>query len=412
MRVRPLLKTGLRRMWRAGGSLQVGVTPGRSLLLNGLSDAAERFLAALDGSRDIPELLGYAQQLGFSGAQAATLLDVLARAGFLDDAAYDPGLLRELDVVERDRLRPDLASLALGFLVPGGAVRAMGRRRSAVVAVHGCGRVGASVANILAAAGVGCVVPVDGGRVRVTDAAPAGYPVTAAQERQAPDAPVPAPRGSTGTANPTADRPASPTANPTLQSTAHPTARKRQEAVRDLIRGTAAGVRTALPANRQHPDVAVLAPTGDAHPALAESLRSAGVPHLVAEIHETTAVLGPFVQPGRTSCLTCRDMYRTASDPGWPRALAPFGGVDAAPGRDGERPCDVVLATQLAVSAAMHVLSFIEGDPPPSAGSSIEITLPDGAQTRLESPAHPDCGCGAAEAPSGSIGERSPARWA
>jgi hypothetical protein len=363
--VRPLLKTGLRRMWRAGGSLQIGVTPGRSLLLNGLGGEAERFVAALDGSRDIPALLDYAQTIGVSGTQAATLLDVLARAGFLDDAAYDPGPLRDLGVAEADRLRPDLASLAMGFLVPGGAVRAMARRRTAVVAVHGCGRVGASVANILASSGIGCVVPVDGGRARAGDAAPAGYKSSSVPLRREDGAG----RG------------------------------RRQDAVRDLVRTTSPSIRTTLPANRQHPDVAVLTPTADAHPDLASSLQAAGVPHLVAEVHETTAVLGPFVQPGRTPCLRCRDLHRTARDPGWPRALAPFGGVDAAASAGDDRPCDVVLATQLAVLAAMHVLAFVEGDPPPSAGAAIDITLPYGEQVRRERPVHPDCGCGAEDRP-------------
>ena len=159
--MRPVLKAGLRRLWRPGGALQVGVTPGRSLLLNGLGPAATAFVAALDGRRDIAGLLTLAEELGLPGAQATTLLDMLARAGFLDDAAYDPGpALRALDVAEADRLAPDMAALALGYLVPGGAVRAMTRRRMAVVAVYGCGRVGASVAHMLA---------VGRGRVRGTD---------------------------------------------------------------------------------------------------------------------------------------------------------------------------------------------------------------------------------------------------
>jgi len=263
----------------------------------------------------------------------------------------------------------------------------MGRRRNAVVAVHGCGRVGASVANILVSAGVGCVVPVDGGAVRAGEAAPAGYSAAAGSGGQGAGADLPGPRGSVGPLP----------------------GRTRQDAVRDLLRATSPSVRTTLPANRQHPDIAVLAPAGDARPGLAESLQAACVPHLIAEIHETTAVLGPFVQPGRTPCLTCRDLHRTAADPGWPRPLAPFGGVDAAPGRDADRPCDVVLATQLAVLAAMHVLAFLEGDPPPTAGAAIEITLPAGAQNRRELAAHPDCDCGAAD-PCGVFGERSPAR--
>ena len=58
------------------------------------------------------------------------------------------------------------------------------------------------------------------------------------------------------------------------------------------------------------------------HPLWTFALQAAGVPHLLAEVHETTAVLGPFVHPGRTSCLGCRDLHRTEGDPGWPRPPA------------------------------------------------------------------------------------------
>ena len=375
--MRPLLKPGLRRLWRAGGDLQVGATPGRSLLLTGLAPAATRFVAALDGSRDVTGVLAHAAELGVGGSEAATLLDVLARAGFLDDAGYDPGVLRGLDPVELDRLRPDLASLALGFLVPGGAVRAMARRRTAVVAVYGCGRLGASVANMLAASGVGCVMPYDGGAFRPEDAGPAGC---GAEPRS-----VPRPRSS---------RPskADSTAEDGTGSAATPKTLRRQEAVRDLLRTTSPTIRTTLPANRQHPDLAVLAPVGDPHPALAESLHAAAVPHLPVEVHETTGVLGPFVMPGRTSCLRCRDLHRTGRDPGWPRAAAPLS--RPTPGAE-QRACDVLLATQTAVLAAMNVLAHLEGEPLPTAGATYEITLPFLAQTRRERPVHPECGCGA-----------------
>lgn len=387
--MRPVVKAGLRRLWRPGGALQVGVTPGRSLLLNGLGPAATRFVGALDGTRDIPGLLAHAEQLGLSAAQATTLLDVLARAGFLDDAGYDPGpALRALDPAETDRLAPDLAALALGYLVPGGAVRAMTRRRTAVVTVYGCGRVGASVAHLLAAAGVGCVVPIDAGRARPADAAPAGFRnPRAMSHRDEWDArEVPGPRRRRGPSHlETGESP--PGETPTGDS-------RRQDLVRALIRASAPATRTTLPANRQHPDLAVLAPVADSYPAQAAALQAAGVPHLTAEVHETTGVLGPFVQPGRTSCLRCRDLFRTARDPGWPRAMVPFGGVDAVPAGS-ERACDVVLATQLAVLAAQHVLAFVEGDPPPTVNAVVEVVPPFGTQTRHERPAHPDCGCGA-----------------
>lgn len=398
--MRPVLKAGLRRLWRPGGALQVGVTPGRSLLLNGLGPAATAFVGALDGGRDVSGLLTLAEEVGLSGAQATTLLDVLARAGFLDDAAYDPGpALRALDAAETDRLAPDMAALALGYLVPGGAVRAMTRRRMAVVAVYGCGRVGASVAHMLAAAGIGCVVPIDSGRARPADAAPAGFRNPRGLSRR-DEREVPRPRRGR-----TAQEAAARSEEADLETDADPAIApglaspppRRQDMVRALIRASAPATRTTLPANRQHPDVAVLAPIADGYPALAATLQAGHVPHLSAEVHETTGVLGPFVQPGRTSCLRCRDLYRTARDPGWPRAMVPFGGVDAVPAVE-DRACDVMLATQVAVQAVLHVLAFVEGDPPPTVNATLEMVPPFGIQTRHERPPHPDCGC-LAEAP-------------
>lgn len=414
--MRPLLKPGLRRLWRAGGDLQVGATPGRSLLLTGLGPAATRFVAALDGSRDVTGVLAHAAGLGLAGGEAATLLDVLTRAGFLDDAGYDPGVLRGLDPVELERLRPDLASLALGFLVPGGAVRAMARRRTAVVAVYGCGRVGSAVANMLAASGVGCVVPYDGGAFRPEDAGPAGCGTVsglvpgprpdgvrsgAARPRDTAgtagagvlprSATVPRPSGAAASAGSATAASSDDAPGPAEDPEPALRALRRQEAVRGLLRATSPTIRTTLPANRQHPDLAVLAPVGDPHPALAESLHAAGVPHLPAEVHETTGVLGPFVMPGRTSCLRCRDLHRTGRDPGWPRAAAPLS--PPTPGAE-QRACDVLLATQTAVLAAMNVLAHIEGEPLPTAGATYEITLPFLTQTRRERPPHPECGCG------------------
>jgi hypothetical protein len=52
-----------------------------------------------------------------------------------------------------------------------------------------------------------------------------------------------------------------------------------------------------------------------------------------------------------------------------------------------------MLATLVAVQTALHVLAWIEGDPPPTVNATIEVVPPFGAQTRHQRPPHPDCGC-------------------
>src|SRR5699024_6158620 len=92
------------------------------------------------------------------------------------------------------------------------------------------------------------------------------------------------------------------------------------------------------------------------------SVRLAG-PHLVAYVRETTGVVGPFVLPGRTACLRCLDLHRADRDPGWPRVtlqLAKPGIAVAA--------CDIALATLVAASAALDVLTYLDAGDSMSTG--------------------------------------------
>ncbi|MYV99765.1 hypothetical protein GT354_15985, partial [Streptomyces sp. SID3343] len=154
---------------------------------------------------------------------------------------------------------------------------------------------------------------------------------------------------------------------------------------------TAPGVRCSLPADRGAPDVAVLVPEGRPNPAPAARLARQRVPHLYADVRETTGVIGPFVLVGESACGRCLDLARTDRDPAWPRLLAQLA---AAPG-PGEAPCDVVLATEVAARAAMQVLTWIDGELPTTVNGTVEIELPDGLTRRRSWSAHPRCDCGA-----------------
>ncbi len=111
-------------------------------------------------------------------------------------------------------------------------------------------------------------------------------------------------------------------------------------------------------------------------------------PHLVVAAGDLGASVGPLVVPGRTACLRCEDLHRTARDPAWPELLLQLGrrrGTDAAPAE----------LHWAASTAALQAASWLAGGQPDTLG----VTLVLDAQRTLRARrlrAHPGCGCGAA----------------
>lgn len=343
---RPLLKPALRRVWRDATTMQLGLDEERAVVLSGLHPAAGRFLDSLDGTREAAATLAYAGALGLDPPVATRLLDLLHAAHALDDAAADTSALRALTTHDRDRLAPDLASLSLATPVAGGAVAALTRRRAASVLVHGAGRVGAVAAALLAAAGVGHLLIEDPLRLSAADLAPGG-------------------------------------------ADGRDVGRRRDDAAAAAARRAGPAALHGLPSGRRHPDLALLAPVGPLDGSVVDGLVRAGVPHLLACVHETTGTVGPLVLPGSTSCLRCLDLHRSDRDPGWPRIAAHL----AAAPPPGAISCDVVLAASVAANAVLQVLAFLDGGDAATVDGTLELRLPDGLTRRRSWLPHPSCGC-------------------
>ncbi|MCX9192531.1 thiamine biosynthesis protein ThiF [Carbonactinospora thermoautotrophica] len=344
--MRPTLKPGLRRFWRDQSTFQIGLDPDRAVLVTGADAGAWKFVSALDGTRDRDAVLAMARRHGIRKAHAAALLDELTAKGLLDDATTDSSVLQRLSLDERDRLRPDLAAISLQSGRPDAGLGVLQQRRSAAVEVHGCGRVGASVARLLAAAGVGCVVPRDDALVRPDDLAPAGH-----GSRD---------RGAT-----------------------------RERALARALQAEFPTVSTRLPRGKRLPDLVILAPADTLETADRDVFLRQGVPHLYARVRETRGLVGPLVLPGRSSCQRCHDHHMTDRDPGWPYLVAEL----VSPAKRSVDACDVVLATMVAAHTALQALAFLQGEIPSSVDSMWEITLPDGVMYQRTWGPHPRCGC-------------------
>lgn len=362
--MRPLIKPALRRLWRDPATLQLGIDPAHAVVLAGIDLADAGLLELLDGTRDLDELSVEAERRGHPSARIHALVTTLGDAAVLDEPtpAGQP-----VD----GRRPPDLLSLSLLHRPPGEASRLMAERGRAIVEILGAGRVGASLAMLLAAAGVGRIELTDSAPLRPADVAPGG--IRSLGSRQASRA--------------EAARQLLPAA--TTGALGGPVSgRGLTRAARAATGGNPSG------AEREGATV-VLAPTGNmVPPEWLAVVRHR--PHLPVVIRETTAVIGPLVLPGRTPCLRCVELTRGDRDPAWPALAAQLIGDP-----QGVQPCDVGLASAAASIASLHVLAWLDrgtADPPPSVGGTVELSLVDLRLRRRTVRAHPGCGCGAIDA--------------
>ncbi|RLU99487.1 hypothetical protein CTZ27_15490 [Streptomyces griseocarneus] len=359
-----MLKPALRRSWRSRDTVQFGVAPAHALVVGPVDTATSSFLPLLDGTRGMPLLREEARSVGLPEGRADALVEKLTRAGLLDDprgGGEGAAALREQGPA-LERLRPDLASLSVLHAGAGAAMGIMAARRRLRVQVRGAGRVGAAVAALLAASGVGQVDVQDGGCVEPWDAAPGGVGAERIGERRDSAvrrlvrqvAPVPRPRSRGGG-------------------------------------GGAAEPPLALVVFTPRDGLAAHAPD----PAVAEELVLARTPHMYAGVLEATGVVGPLVLPGATACAGCAELGRAERDPAWPRMLAQWRSGRAS----GVPSCDMALATVVAGLTVSRALAFLDGGSPASAGVRLELALPGPAWSPRPVEPHPRCPCGAAGSP-------------
>jgi bacteriocin biosynthesis cyclodehydratase domain-containing protein len=153
----------------------------------------------------------------------------------------------------------------------------------------------------------------------------------------------------------------------------------------------AAGVHV-VPVPQPETVVLVLA-TGEVDRDELDPLVRAGTPHLLVRVVEGTAVVGPFVHPGRTACLRCLDAHAQVGDPEAPLLTARHARA-ATDRHDGvAEPVDNALAS-LAVSWAVRdLLTYLDGGRPATWSAVITLPLRLAAATQTEWLRHPGCGC-------------------
>ncbi|MFJ3900982.1 TOMM precursor leader peptide-binding protein [Streptomyces sp. NPDC090025] len=373
----PMVKPALRRAWRNLKYVQFGVTPAHAVVVGPIDTTTGSLIDLLDGTRGMDLLRAEAAALGRSPEHLEALLARLADAGLIADASARPTGRAD---PELDPVRADLASLSVVHPAPDGAARALTARRALRVQVRGAGRVGAAIAALLAAAGIGHVEVLDSGTVTPWEVSPGGLPPEAVGDRRA--------RAATRLV-----RRSTPTGRP-------PAATGPRGGPRDTT-GERGGVGAGGGGGGGAPEEAgialvVVAPRDGLgayvpDPLPADAWLATGTPHLYAGVLEATGVVGPLVLPGGTACAGCMQRELADREPVWPRLP-----VQWRSGRRHPLPaCDVTLASAVAGLAAAHALSFLDGDLPSSTGARWEVSLPLLEWRSEPVRPHPECGCGA-----------------
>jgi hypothetical protein len=115
---------------------------------------------------------------------------------------------------------------------------------------------------------------------------------------------------------------------------------------------------------------------------------AADVPHLAVVVGDRGAAIGPFVVPGTTPCLRCRDEHRLAVEPCWPAVAAQLLARRSSLGS-----ADRHLMAELVATVA-RALSALEGRRPTGLeGGSLWIDAATGSVSRRASPWHERCSC-------------------
>ncbi|MGZ4455464.1 MAG: TOMM precursor leader peptide-binding protein [Nocardioides sp.] len=154
--------------------------------------------------------------------------------------------------------------------------------------------------------------------------------------------------------------------------------------------GVPAGHRAATGA----PVVGVLLGVGEPERDLVDAWTRSGTPYALVRLTEGRAVVGPFVEPGRTACLRCLDAHHTDADPAWPLLVQQYARACARGRDDGTpEPVDPALATLAVAWAARDVVAFVDGERPSTWSTTLTLG-PDLCELTSHSwLRHPECAC-------------------
>lgn len=335
---------------RSEQSVQFGVGE-QSVVLDGLTGPDKRLIQLLAEGADEPESV-LAGRCGLLPTRADYLLRML-----------EPVLIKPLaskstlSGLRSDRLGPDVDQWSAAYEL--NAAPLMERRNRAAVLITGLGRTGSTIAQSLAAAGVGTLLLEDQYLVGAADVGAGSFRLC-----------------DIGMSRPAAVRRQIHHIDPTVQAHA--------------LRGTGreAGKETSFFTL----DLVIHVANDITDERLQAELMHKDQPHLPVVLRDRDVLIGPLVVPGRTACIGCVDRHRGDQDPYWAsicRTMRTRASVE------GEAPPEESATALFAAgSAVLQSLLLIDGVNRPSGWSMVtQLRTADGSSSTHRYEPHPACGC-------------------
>jgi bacteriocin biosynthesis cyclodehydratase domain-containing protein len=157
----------------------------------------------------------------------------------------------------------------------------------------------------------------------------------------------------------------------------------------------AAGLRVVEPHARpaRTPTAVLVLALGEVDRSELDPLLRERRPHLVVRLVEGSALVGPFVEPGRTACLRCIDAHRAIDDP-QAATMAALHALARDDRRDGvAEPVDTALAALAVAWAVRDLVTHVDGERPSTWSATVNLAAGLESVTQTEWLRHPACGC-------------------
>jgi bacteriocin biosynthesis cyclodehydratase domain-containing protein len=333
------LRPGLPVLKCGADTVQLGLDRRWAMRLSDLSPKEIRWLQ--NSAQKHLQLRRSAVTNGITEARAVEICTTLARSGLLVPNPRNTKTAQKLLNTNSSKLAAggatDLPALS-ALRQDGQGQTTLNRRATSRVAITCSGRLGAQVAVLLAAAGVGNLQLPDRAAITLHDigpylAAEVGRSRAAGLRRRFTELGL----------------------NPDLKLT-----------------GT--------------PDWTISIDTGTQSAVYFSTLHQLAVPYLAVAVGEAEVEVGPLVVPDRSACTHCLQLWRAASDEHWAGLVAELATMP-------QRPVETTLATASAALIAAQALTFIDGGRPNLVNGIATIALPEVSVETVPLYPNPNCGC-------------------
>ncbi len=340
------IKSGVHILWRNKHEIQIGIDPTKSLIVD--AQIGKRILELCDGTRTMQNVIDEMTQVASGRETICNLLNLLSNQGLLvgqEDFQSSEISIKKNAVLHNSDARflaqRDLSHPATNFT----------NRLSADIHIYGGGRLGMTIALLLATGGFQKIFVKDEQLITASDLSAWG-----------------ASRIDIGM--------------------------RRDKVAMQLIERVQAGAtqRTGSNQNSQAHRLKILAPDCVADypwisPDQSDSCLTSDTPHIFATLAGSKSMKSSIIQPGINGCIRCMHSYLTDRDPAWPIVCAQLIGRTSAD----VSPTGLVMSTALKVAASVSEWF----DSAKNQANLIEVnSWPDGLTQNIWNEPHPACGCG------------------